>query len=153
MSEYTPEFFESAKSIFQNGPIEYLNVAGIVPEVVEERHVVTRLPAGKMHLNHVGIMYAGSYFVLAESTGATLIKCTYCGKYVAIIKSASLDYLKPTKNDLMIDISMTQEEAKARIAYVEEHGKGQYPMDIPILDAEGVHCANVHIVYYLMKKG
>ena len=44
------------------------------------------------------------------------------------------------------------EEAKDRIAYVEEHGKGQYPMDIPVMDVNGVHCANVHIVYYLMKK-
>ena len=47
---------------------------------------------------------------------------------------------------------MTEEEAKERIAYVEEHGKGQYPMTIPVMTDEGVHCADVNIVYYLMKK-
>lgn len=52
----------------------------------------------------------------------------------------------------IVDISMTEEEAKERIAYVEEHGKGQYPLDVPVMDADGVHCADVHIVFYLMPK-
>ena len=152
MAEMNAEFFAQAKTDLTHGKINYLNVAGVIPEMVEERHVVTRLPAGSMHMNHVGMIYAGSFFVLAEATGATLLKCTYAGAYTPIIKSATLDYMKPATTDLVVDISMTAEEAKDRIAYVEEHGKGQYPMDIPVMDANGVHCANVHIVYYLMKK-
>ena len=35
---------------------------------------------------------------------------------------------------------------------IEEHGKGQYPLDVPVMDADGVHCADVHIVFYLMPK-
>ena len=138
MAEMNAAFFEEAKYNLQHGKINFLNVAGLIPEVAEERHVVVRLPANSMHLNHVNIVYAGSYFVLAESSGATLIKCTYAGKYVPIIK--------------IVDISMTEEEAKERIAYVEEHGKGQYPLDVPVMDADGVHCADVHIVFYLMPK-
>ena len=31
---------------------------------------------------------------------------------------------------------MTEEEAKERIAYVEENGKGRvYPLDVPVMDA------------------
>ena len=139
MAEMNAAFFEEAKYNLQHGKINFLNVAGLIPEVAE-------------HLNHVNIVYAGSYFVLAESSGATLIKCTYAGKYVPIIKSVNIDYRKPTKRDLIVDISMTEEEAKERIAYVEEHGKGQYPLDVPVMDADGVHCADVHIVFYLMPK-
>ena len=134
MAEMNAAFFEEAKYNLQHGKINFLNVAGLIPKVAEERHVV------------------GSYFVLAESSGATLIKCTYAGKYVPIIKSVNIDYRKPTKRDLIVDISMTEEEAKERIAYVEEHGKGQYPLDVPVMDADGVHCADVHIVFYLMPK-
>lgn len=152
MAEMNKEFFEEAKYGLQHSKINYLNVAGIIPMVAEERHVVNRLPANSMHLNHVDIMYAGSYFVFAESAGAELIKCTYAGQYVPIIKSVNIDYMKPSKKDLIIDISMTEEEAKERIAYVDEHGKGQYPLDVPVMDEDGVHCANVHIVFYLMKK-
>ena len=124
MAEMNAAFFEEAKYNLQHGKINFLNVAGLIPEVAEERHVVVRLPANSMHLNHVNIVYAGSYFVLAESSGATLIKCTYAGKYVPIIKSVNIDYRKPTKRDLIVDISMTEEEAKERIAYVEEHARG-----------------------------
>jgi len=84
MAEMNAAFFEEAKYNLQHGKINFLNVAGLIPEVAEERHVVVRLPANSMHLNHVNIVYAGSYFVLAESSGATLIKCTYAGKYVPI---------------------------------------------------------------------
>ena len=115
------------------------------------RCVRYRLPLTSMHVNHIGIMYAGSFFVFGEATGASLIKCTYGTAYVPIIKSVSIDYLKPATSDLVIDIAMTEEEAKERIAYIEEHGKGQYPMTIPIMTADGVHTANVNIVYYLMK--
>ena len=152
MPEMTKEFFEEAKYGVHHSKINYLNVAGIIPEVAEARHIVNRLPANSMHMNHVGILYAGSYFVFAESAGASLLKCTYAGKYVPIIKSVQIDYLKPSKTDLVIDISMTEEEAKERIAYVEAHGKGQYPMDVPVMDSEGTLCANVHIVFYLMTK-
>lgn len=152
MTDFTPEFFESIKASITapNGKIEYLNEANVLPELFEQRHVVCRLPVEPKHMNHVGMVYAGSFFIIAESTGASLLKCTYGSKYVAIIKNATLDYLKPAKSDLVVDLSMTEEEAKARIAYVEEHGKGQYPMDIPVKDANGELCANVHITYYLM---
>ena len=150
MSDFTPEFFEYAKEAITHGKIQYLNDAGLAPELFEERHVVCRLPVNPVHMNHVGIAYAGSFFIVAEATGASLIKCTYGKKYVAIIKNATLDYLRPAKTDLVVDLSMTEEEAKERIAYVEEHGKGQYPLDIPVKDAEGNLCANVHITYYLM---
>ena len=118
MSDFTPEFFENAKEAITHGKIQYLNDAGLAPELFEERHVVCRLPVNPVHMNHVGIAYAGSFFIVAEATGASLIKCTYGKKYVAIIKNATLDYLRPAKTDLVVDLSMTEEEAKERIAYV-----------------------------------
>ena len=116
MAEMNAAFFEEAKYNLQHGKINFLNVAGLIPEVAEERHVVVRLPANSMHLNHVNIVYAGSYFVLAESSGATLIKCTYAGKYVPIIKSVNIDYRKPTKRDLIVDISTVLSSTKTHVS-------------------------------------
>lgn len=152
MPEITPEFFEKVKDGLVHSRINYMNVAGIIPVLAETRHVIARLPANGMHMNHVNIMYAGSYFVFAEATGAALLKCTYHDKYVLIIKSMEINYIKPTARDLVIDISMTEEEAAERIAYVKEHGKGRYPLDIPVMDADGETCADVHIVYYLKER-
>ncbi len=150
MNDFSPEFFENAKNAITNGKIQYLNQAGLVVDKMEQRHIVTHLPVDPLHMNHVGIVYAGSYFMLAEATGASLLKCTYGSKYVAIIKSANLDYLRPAKTDLVVDISMTEEEAEERIAYVKANGKGRYPMEIPVMDSTGELCAKVNVVYYLM---
>lgn len=152
MNEMNGDFFEQAKDNLNHSRINYMNMAGIIPIVVEERHVATRLPANYMHMNHVGIVYAGSFFVLAEATGATLIKCTYAGRFVPMIKSVSIDYIRPAAEDICIELSMSEEEAESRIAYIEEHGKGRYPMDIPVKTESGELCANVHIVFYLIKK-
>lgn len=152
MPEIKADFFEKVKDGMVHSRINYMNMAGIIPELAETRHVIARLPANGMHMNHVNIMYAGSYFVFAEATGAALLKCTYFDRHVLIIKSVEINYLKPTDKDLVIDISMTEAEASDRIAYVKEHGKGRYPMDIPVRDADGEHCADIHIVYYLREK-
>ena len=50
MAEMNAAFFEEAKYNLQHGKINFLNVAGLIPEVTEERHVVVRLPANSMHL-------------------------------------------------------------------------------------------------------
>lgn len=144
-------FFEAAAESLNHSKINYMNMAGKQPVTVEERHVVTRLPANYMHMNHVGIVYAGSYFVFAEASGATLIKCTYAGRYTPIIKSCSIDYVRPAARDLVIDLSMDEDTAREKIAYIEEKGRGRYPLDIPVKDAGGELCATVHIVYYLIR--
>ena len=56
MAEMNAAFFEEAKYNLQHGKINFLNVAGLIPEIAEERHVVVRLPANSMHLNHVNIV-------------------------------------------------------------------------------------------------
>ena len=95
-------FFEKTKKDFANGPIKYLNHAGIIPEIIEERHVRFVLPI-KEHINHVGIAYAGSMFVLAESTGANLFVAVYGrDKFVPIIKAVECQYKKPCTTDMIV---------------------------------------------------
>lgn len=145
------DYYEKRKRDFPNGPIKYVNMAGIIPEIVEERHVRFVMPVAGAHLNHVGVAYAGSMFVLAEVTGANLFMCTY-GKdnnYVPILKRLDISYLKPTKSDLVIDISLTPEEAEEKIKEVKERGgKGNYFLDVPIMDIDGNHVAQASINYY-----
>lgn len=152
MTEMNDAFFAAAGEGLCHSKINYMNMAGICPVSLSERRVKTKLPANYMHMNHVGIVYAGSYFVFAEASGATLIKCTYGGAYTPIIKSCSLDYTKPSKSDLVIDISLSEKDAAEKIAYIEKNGKGRYPLDIEIKNVEGELCATAHIVYYLIKK-
>lgn len=52
MAEMNAAFFEEAKYNLQHGKINFLNVAGLIPEVTEERHVVVRLPANSIRIRH-----------------------------------------------------------------------------------------------------
>ena len=67
-------------------------------------------------------------------------------------EDANVDYVKASKGDLFIDLTISEQEAAEKIAYIEEHGRGQYPMDIAISNSDGETCANMHIVFYLIKK-
>lgn len=147
------EFFENAIKNFPSGPIEYANLAQIKPEVFEERHVKLTLPFFPVHVNHVGTIYAGSLFVFAEIAGAQLFKCTYgTDKWVPILKSVEVDYLKPCTKELVIDISLTKEEAVEKIALAEERGRGDYFLDVPIHDIDGLHVATAKFNYYAIQK-
>jgi acyl-coenzyme A thioesterase PaaI-like protein len=146
------EFFEKRKKDFVNGPIEYLNLAKIIPEIIEDRHVRFVLPLTKTHVNHVGIAYAGSMFVLAEAAGANLFVALYGqDKFVPIIKGVEVKYLKPCKTDMIADLTISEEDVAAKIKPIEERGRGDYFLDVPIQSTDGEIVAEFKFNYYAIK--
>lgn len=145
------EFFDGLAQSVSNGPTPYVNDAGLVAEVVEERHVRMLLPLEGKHRNHVGIAYAGSEFVLAEIAGGTLFMATYgTDEFVPILKSVECKYLKPGTKDLVVDLSLTEEEAEEKIKAVKERGRGDYFLDVPITDIDGEQVALMSFNYYAL---
>ena len=143
------EFFEGLAKNVNDGPTPFINLVQLQAEVVEERHVRLRLPLGDLHKNHVGIAYAGSEFILAEIAGGTLFMATYgTDVYVPILKSVELKFVKPGTKDLYVDISLTEEEAAEKIKPVEERGRGDYFLDIPVYDVDGEQVAQMNFNYY-----
>ena len=113
------EFFEGLADNVNNGPTPFINMANMQAEVVEERHVKLRLPVEGLHMNHVGIAYAGSEFILAEIAGGTLFMATYgTDEFVPILKGVDIKFVKPGTKDLQVDIALTEEEAEEKIAPV-----------------------------------
>lgn len=142
---------EAIKKLVENMPIPYAKMSGLYLEEIEERHAKLCLPLGDLHKNHVGTAYAGSMFVLAEIYTAVIIYATYgMEKYIPIASKAEIEYMKPTRNDLVIDMSFTEEEAAELIRPVEERGRGRITLNIPIRDTEGVDVAKVTAVVYLL---
>lgn len=145
------EFFDGLAKSVSNGPTPYVNEAGLVAEIVEERHVRMVLPLTAKHKNHVGIAYAGSEFVLAEITGGTLFMATYgTDEFVPILKSVECKYLKPGTKDLVVDISLTEEEAAEKIKLAKERGRGDYFLDVPVFDIDGEEVALMSFNYYAL---
>ena len=145
------EFFEGLANNVNNGPTPFINMANMQAEVVEKRHVKLRLPVENLHMNHVGIAYAGSEFILAEIAGGTLFMATYgTDEFVPILKGVDIKFVNPGTKDLQVDISLTEEEAEEKIAAVRERGRGDYFLDIPVHDVDGLLVAQMNFNYYAL---
>ncbi len=143
--------FEGIRKLVENMPIPYAKMSGMYLDTIEERHAKLVLPLDDLHKNHVGTAYAGSMFVMAEVYTAIIIYATYgMDKYIPIAAKDEITYLKPTKNDLVIDMTLTEEQAEAMIKPVEERGRGRIVLEIPIQDTAGEAIATVTATVYLL---
>lgn len=145
--------FELIREKVNNTSIKYVALSGVYLETAEERHARMVMPLSDIHLNHIGIAYAGSMFVIAEVMTAVILYCTYgTEKYVPIAVKDEIEFIRPTKNDLVVDMRLTEEEAEELIKPIEERGKGRVTLNIPITDAAGASIANMKATVYLMPK-
>lgn len=130
--------------------IPWVKDSGLRVDIFEERHVRLSVPKEK-HLNHVGIMYAGTHFMLMEIAGAALFLATYGMKpYVPVNKGMSIRYLRPTATDIYCDLSITAEEAQAKMKPIEARGKGEWVLDMSATDANGATVSTSTCTYYLL---
>lgn len=133
--------------------IPWVKDSGLSAEVLEERHVVLRLPKDR-HLNHVGIVYAGSLFMLMEIAGAALFACTYpFGKYVPINKQMEIKFLNMGVTDILCELAITEERAREMILPIDEKGKGEWVLEMDCRDTEGTVIARAVCHYYVKKLG
>jgi acyl-coenzyme A thioesterase PaaI-like protein len=131
--------------------IPWVKDSGLAAQLLEERHVILRLPKDR-HLNHVGIVYAGSLFMLMEISGAALFACTYpMGKYIPINKEMSIKFLKMGTTDIICELSISQEKAHAMIQPIDEKGRGEWVLEMDCRDAEGTVIATSVCHYYIKK--
>lgn len=139
-----------AKNVNQ-GPTPYINMAKMQPEIIEERHVRLALPVAELHMNHVGIAYAGSEFVLAEIAGGTLFMATYgSDEFVPILKGVDIKFVKPGTKDLHVELALTKEEAEEKIAAVRERGRGDYFLTVEVCDEDDEVVAQFDFNYYAL---
>ncbi len=131
--------------------IPWIKDSGMTVDTLEERHIVIRLPKER-HLNHVGIVYAGSLFMLMEVAGAALFGCTYpLGEYIPINKEMSIKFLKMGITEIICDLSISEEEAKEKIKPIDEKGKGEWILEMDCKDTDGNIIATSVCHYYIKK--
>ena len=146
--------FDAIRKRAENIVIPYVRESGLRLEIAEERHCRMVMPLSEKHINHVGVAYAGSLFVLGEVFTAYLLACTYgSDTYVPIAAKDEIEFIKPCREDMVVDVTLTQEEADALIAPILERGKGRITLRYPIQTASGEVVANMTAVVYLLPKG
>ena len=133
MATFDPEKMTAA----QYEQIPFMARTGVVIEEAEPGRVKLRMPF-EPNVNHVGMMYAGALFTLAELPGGTLFTTTFdYRKYYPIVKDVKIRFRRPAMTDITVEVSMSADEAAAITAEAEREGKADYGWECELTDAHG----------------
>ena len=108
-------------------------------EVVElERGYVKMKMPFEPNVNHVGMMYAGALFTLAEVPGGAIFLSTFDAKrYYPIVKDLKIKFVKPAMTDITVEVRLTDEDAARIAAEADAKGKADYAWECELKDADG----------------
>ncbi len=142
--------YEAVKPLLVN-TIPWVTMSDVRVDILEERHARLSLPVREKHLNHVGIVYAGSHFMLMEVAGAALFICSYgLDRFVPVNRGMSIEFLKPAVTDLICDLTITEEKAREMIAPVEARGKGDWILEMSVTDESETLVSRATCNYYII---
>jgi thioesterase domain-containing protein len=103
--------------------------------------------------NHVGTMYAGVLFSVAEVLGGILGTSTFDGsRFAPIVKGADIRYLRPARTGVRARTTLAAEEIARVTAEADANGKADYVLETEIVDEDGTLVATLRGDYQLRKR-
>jgi len=105
--------------------------------VMEPGHVKMLMPLGP-NVNHVGSMYAGALFTLAELPGGAIFLTTFdASRFYPIIKGMDIKFVKPATSDITVEVRLDPEVAARIQEAANEAGKADYDWQCELKDVNG----------------
>ena len=131
--------------------IDFVKRSGLKLIEAEDGYVSCLMPA-KGNQNHIGAMYAGALFTLAEIPGGALWLANFdIAKCYPILKSFTIDYLKPALGDIQIRIGLSSEDIEAYQSQCLENGKVEFELVGDLTDSQGQVVARSKGIYQLRR--
>ena len=106
--------------------IAFVKRSGLKAELLEPGHVRLCMPlAGNQ--NHIGSMYAGALFTLAEIPGGALFLTSFdAQRFYPIVKEMNLRFRRPATGDIRVEARLNVAEVMRLQKQVTEQGKAEY---------------------------
>ncbi len=124
--------------------IKIVEIMGMRILDLEKRSVRIMLPK-EPNVNHVGTVYAGSLFSLADFAGGILFFASFdYKKYYILLKEMTIAFKKPATTDITVEASLTPEQVHGVRKIADEAGKADWPLDFELKDEQGNVCCIVH---------
>jgi acyl-coenzyme A thioesterase PaaI-like protein len=122
---------------FSGRRVAFIDNMGLETVEVRPRYAKLKAPL-KGNENHIGIMYAGALFTLAEVPGGTLFSTSFdATKYYPIVKEMSIRFRRPATTDITLEMTMTEDEVNRIQAEAEANGKADYILEGELKDESG----------------
>ena len=117
--------------------IPFLERTGIVVDHAERGRVRLRMPF-EPNVNHVGMMYAGALFTLAEVPGGTIFLTTFDGtRYYPIVKDLQIRFRRPGMTDITVEVRIGDDEVARITEEADANGKADYGWECHLVDTTG----------------
>jgi thioesterase domain-containing protein len=117
----------------------------------QKHSVKIKLPK-EPNINHLGTVYAGSLFSLADYAGGVLFHASFDGKkYYPLLKEVTIAFKKPATTDITVEASMSPAQAEQIKNIADETGKADWVLDLELKDAKGDICCIAHGIFQMRK--
>lgn len=129
--------------------IAFVKRSGLKAETLEPGFVRLCMPlAGNQ--NHIGSMYAGALFTLAEIPGGALFLTSFdVQRFYPLIKEMNLRFRRPATGDIHVEARLSDEEIERLQHEATLHGKAEFLLELRLTDASGECVAESRGCYQL----
>jgi thioesterase domain-containing protein len=104
------------------------------------------------NVNHIGTVYAGSLFSLADFAGGVLFYSVFdIRKYYPLLKDVTITFKRPATTDITVETSMTPEQAEGIKKITDETGKADWALDLELKDQQGNVCCIAHANFQMRR--
>ena len=149
-SEMIDEKLAFAVPLLEEG-VDILKKMGMKILDLEKNKARIKMPI-EPNRNHIGSVYGGSLYCLAEFSGGVIFAaCFDHAKYFPIVKEFSIRYRRPATTDMYLDVSLSPDEAAHISARADEKGKADFSLDLELKDESGQVCCTARGTWQLRK--
>lgn len=129
--------------------IAFVKRSGLKAEVLEAGHVRLCMPLAGNE-NHIGSMYAGALFTLAEIPGGALFLTSFdTQRFYPLIKEMNLRFRRPATGDIRVEARLDAQQIEQLEQQAARLGKADFPLDLQLIDTSGEVVAYSHGLYQL----
>ncbi len=122
---------------FVERPFAFVERAGIRALELRPRYIKLEMPLAGNE-NHIGIMYAGALFTLAEVPGGALYLTTFdVSRYYPIVKEMNIRFRRPAATDITVELSISATRVKSIQAEAAARGKAEFTLETELKDTGG----------------
>ncbi len=88
--------------------------------------------------NHLGTMYAGVVFSVAEVLGGVMAAVTFdMSRFLPLVKSMNIEFKAPARSEVFAEARLDEETIARATAAADADGRGPYELRATVTDAEG----------------
>ncbi|WP_017937569.1 YiiD C-terminal domain-containing protein [Zestomonas thermotolerans] len=138
--------------LFTEERIAFIKRMNLKAEVLEPGYVRLRAPLAGNE-NHIGTMYAGALFTLAEVPGGALFVTSFDHqRFYPIVKEVNLRFRRPATGDIHVEARLSASEIERIQIEAAANGKADYALELQLCDAAGEVVAESRALYQLRRQ-